>query len=183
MILENSEDKSKSPSREKILTLARYVIDFKKYSEAWSILTKEEKKSNNSNDFLLSLKIQRLKLKILPYYPQGDFKIIKNNILQLKKKQAEVDEFQLYFIQMKNLLIEKIKNGDVNFSNKDFKNSFTGLHNLNVNKNHPEIHLKNIEIIRVQYAIEKNYNDLVIILENYYNNLKIKILGAILLCR
>ena len=59
-----------------------------------------------------------LELKILPYYPQGDFKIIKKNILQLQKKQAEVDEFQLYFIQMKNLLIEKIKNGDVNFSNK-----------------------------------------------------------------
>ena len=177
LILENSEDKSKSPSREKILTLSRYFIDFKKYSEAWSVLTKEEKKSNNSNDFLLSLKIQRLKLKILPYYPKGDFKIIKKNILELQKKQAEVDEFQLYFIQMKNLLIEKIKNGDVNFSNKDFKNSFNGLQNLNINKNHPEIHLKNIEIIRVQYAIEKNYNDLVIILENYYYNLKIKILG------
>ncbi|MCH1611659.1 MAG: hypothetical protein L7S72_00035 [Flavobacteriales bacterium] len=177
LILENSEDKSKSPSKDKILILAKYFIDYKKYSEAWSVLTKEENKSSNSNDFLLILKIQRLKLKILPYYPQGDFKIIKKNILQLQKKQAEVDEFQLYFIQMKNLLIEKIKNGDVNFSNKDFKNSFTGLHNLNVNKNHPEIHLKNIEIIRVQYAIEKNYNDLVIILENYYNNLKIKILG------
>ena len=122
LILENSEDKSKSPSRDKILILAKYFIDFKKYSEAWSVLSKEEKKSNNSNDFLLSLKIQRLKLKILPYYPQGDFKVIKKNILQLQKKQAEVDEFQLYFIQMKNLLIEKIKNGDVNFSNKDFKN-------------------------------------------------------------
>ena len=66
LILENSEDKSKSPSKEKILILAKYFIDFKKYSEAWSVLTKEEKKSNNSNDFLLSLKIQRLKLKILP---------------------------------------------------------------------------------------------------------------------
>ena len=177
LILENSEDKSKSPSRDKILILAKYFIDFKKYSEAWAVLTKEEKKSNNSNDFLLTLKIQRLKLKILPYYPKGDFKIIKKNILQLQKKQAEVDEFQLYFIQMKNLLIEKIKNGDVNFSNKDFKNSFNGLQNLNINKNHPEIHLKNIEIIRVQYAIEKNFNDLVIILENYYKNLKLKILG------
>ena len=34
-----------------------------------------------------------------------------------------------------------------------------------------QIHLKNIEIIRVEYAIEKNYNDLAIILENYYKEL------------
>ena len=27
-----------------ILTLAKYFIDFKKYSEAWTLLTKEEKK-------------------------------------------------------------------------------------------------------------------------------------------
>jgi hypothetical protein len=177
LILENTDYKVKSTSRDGMLILAEYFIDFKKYSEAWAVLTKEEKKSNNSNNYLTTLKIQRLKLKILPYYPQGDFILIKKNILELQKKQAKVDEFQLYFIQMKNLLVEKIKNGDVNFSKKDFKNSFNGLQNLNINKNHPEIHLKNIEIIRVQYAIEKNFNDLVIILENYYKNLKLKILG------
>ena len=33
--------------------------------------------------------------------------------------------------------------------------------------NDPQIHLKNIEIIRVEYAIEKNFSDLAIILENY----------------
>tara|TARA_B110001454_G_scaffold27772_1_gene27121 strand:+ start:356 stop:1849 length:1494 start_codon:yes stop_codon:yes gene_type:complete len=174
LILENTEDQVKSTSRDGMLTLAKYFIDFKKYSEAWAVLTKEEKKSNNSNDYLTTLKIQRLKLKILPYYPQGDFMLIKKNILELQKKQAKVDEFQLYFIQMKNLLVEKIKNGDVNFSEKDFINGFEDFENLKNEINDPEIHLKNIEIIRVQYAIEKNFNDLVIILENYYKQLKVE---------
>ena len=31
------------------------------------------------------------------------------------KKQAHIDEFQLYFIQMKNLFVEKIKSGDLKF--------------------------------------------------------------------
>ena len=88
MILENSEDKSKSPSKDKILILAKYFIDFKKYSEAWSVLTKEEKKSKNSNDYLLSLKIQRLKLKILPYYPKGDFKVIKKKHITASEKTS-----------------------------------------------------------------------------------------------
>jgi len=174
LILENTEDQVKSTSTDGMLTLAKYFIDFKKYSKAWSVLTKEEIKSNNSNDYLKTLKIQRLKLKILPYYTQGDFTLIKKNILKLQKKQAKVDEFQLYFIQMKNLLIEKIKNGDVNFSEKDFINGFEDFENLKHEIDDPEIHLKNIEIIRVQYAIEKNFNDLVIILENYYEQLKIE---------
>tara|TARA_Y100000991_G_scaffold215461_1_gene205991 strand:- start:5308 stop:6867 length:1560 start_codon:yes stop_codon:yes gene_type:complete len=174
LILENKEDKVKSKSTDGMLTLAKYFVDFKKYSEAWDLLTKEEKKASNSNDYLTGLKIQRLKLNILPYYTNGDFTLIKKNILKLQKKQAKLDEFQLYFIQMKNLLIEKIKNGDVSFSEKDFISGFEDFENLKHEIIDPEIHLKNIEIIRVQYAIEKNYNDLVIILENYYEQLKIE---------
>ena len=174
LILENTEDKVKSSTSDGMLTLAKYFIDFKKYSEAWSVLTKEEKKANNSHDYLTTLKIQRLKLNILPYYTKGDFTLIKKNILKVQKKQAKVDEFQLYFIQMKNLLTEKIKNGDVSFSKKDFVAGLEDFQNLKHEIDDPEIHLKNIEIIRVQYAIEKNYNDLVIILESYYEQLKIE---------
>jgi len=173
LIIENTELRVKSSPTNGTITLAKYFIDFKKYSEAWSVLNKEEKKANNSNDYLTSLKIQRLKLNILPYYSKGDFIKIKQNILNLQKQQAKVDEFQLYFIQMKNLLIGKIKNGDVSFSEKDFINGFEDFESLKNEIDDPEIHLKNIEIIRVQYAIEKNYNDLVIILENYYKQLKI----------
>ena len=72
---------------------------------------------------------------------------------------------------MKNLFIEKIKNGDVSFSSNEYKTSLLEFENLKTEINDPQIHLKNIEIIRVEYAIEKNYNDLAIILENYYKEL------------
>ena len=171
LIIENTESKFKSTNREAMLTLAKYFIDFKKYSESWEVLNKEEKLSEKSNDYLSSLKIQRLKLEILPYYSDGDFNLIKKKILHLQKKQAQVDEFQLYFIQMKNLFIRKIKNGDVSFSSNEYKKSLLEFENLKTEINDPQIHLKNIEIIRVEYAIEKNYNDLAIILENYYKEL------------
>ena len=171
LIIENTESKFKSSNREGMLTLAKYFMDFKKYSESWEILNKEEKYSEKSNDYLTSLKIQRLKLEVLPYYPDGDFNLIKKKIIELQKKQAQVDEFQLYFIQMKNLFIEKIKNGDVSFSSNEYQKSLLEFENLKTEINDPQIHLKNIEIIRVEYAIEKNYKDLSIILENYYNEL------------
>ena len=103
-------------NREGMLTLAKYFIDFKKYSHSLEILNKEEKIADKSNDYLINLKIQRLKLEILPYSSDGDFNAIKKKIFILQKKQSKVDEFQLYFIQMKNLFINKIKNGNVNFS-------------------------------------------------------------------
>lgn len=171
LIIENTESKFKSTNREGMLTLAKYFIDFKKYSESWEILNKEEKYSEKSNDYLTNLKIQRLKLEILPYLPDGDFNLIKKKIIELQKKQAQVDEFQLYFIQMKNLFIEKIKNGDVSFSSTEYQKSLLEFENLKTEINDPQIHLKNIEIIRVEYAIEKNYKDLATILENYYSGL------------
>lgn len=171
LIIENTESKFKSNNREGMITLAKYFIDFKKYSESWEVLNKEEKYSDESNDYLNNLKIQRLKLEILPYYPDGDFNLIKKKIIKLQKKQAQVDEFQLYFIQMKNLFIEKIKKGDVTFSSKEYKKSLLEFENLKTEINDPQIHLKNIEIIRVEFAIKKNYDDLAIILENYYREL------------
>jgi hypothetical protein len=72
---------------------------------------------------------------------------------------------------MKNLFIKKIKNGNVNFSLSEYKKSLSEFDNLKNEINDPQIHLKNIEIIRVEYAIEKNYSDLAIILENYYSEL------------
>ena len=159
-------------NREGMLTLAKYFIDFKKYSHSLEILNKEEKIADKSNDYLINLKIQRLKLEILPYSSDGDFNAIKKKIFILQKKQSKVDEFQLYFIQMKNLFINKIKNGNVNFSLSEYQKSLSEFDNLKNEINDPQIHLKNIEIIRVEYAIEKNFSDLAIILENYYSELK-----------
>ena len=171
LTIENSEAVFQYKNREGMLNLAKYFMEFKKFSESWEILNKEEKACDKGKDYLMNLKIQRLKLEILPYYPDGDFNAIKRKILSLQKQQAHIDEFQLYFIQMKNLFVKKIKSGDLNFSSKEYQKSLSEFDNLKKERNDPQIHLKNIEIIRVEYAIEKNYSDLAIILENYYKEL------------
>ena len=60
LIIENTESKFKSTNREGMLTLAKYFIDFKKYSESWEILNKEEKYSEKSNDYLNSFNYKEI---------------------------------------------------------------------------------------------------------------------------
>ena len=98
LVLYSSINDASSPKKDMVL-VAKYFIDFKKYAAAWQILKKEEKFANQNKDYLLNLRIQRLKLEILPYYNSVDFDSIKNKIISLQKQQAKMDEFQLCFIQ------------------------------------------------------------------------------------
>lgn len=174
LILESSSSKIKDNNRELMLIVAQYFIGFKKYAQAWEILLKEEKLCDRNKDFLLNLKIQRLMLSILPYYPHVDFELIKSKTLSLQKQQAQVDEFQLYFVQIKNMFINKIENGDVSISKDIFNKAIEQYDNLKGYINHPEIHLKVIEIIRTEYAVAKNFTALSKIIINYYSQLNIK---------
>ena len=173
LILESSELEIKQDNREHFLTVAKYFIEFKKYYQAWEILKKEEIICDEKKDFLLNLKIQRLMLSILPYQPLVDFEVVKAKILQLKNQQAQVDEFQLYFIQIKNMFIDKIENGNVTISSNIFKKAIEQYQNIKQLFNHPDIHLKIIEIIRSEYGVTKNYSSLSKIIVNYYKQIKI----------
>tara|TARA_B100001287_G_scaffold133760_2_gene112631 strand:+ start:508 stop:2007 length:1500 start_codon:yes stop_codon:yes gene_type:complete len=174
LILENSDFEIKKDNREHFITVAKYFIGFKKYQQAWEILKKEEKICDQKKDFLLNLKIQRLMLSILPYQPLVDFELVKAKILELKNQQAQVDEFQLYFIQIKNMFIDKIENGNVTINPSIFKKAIEQYHNIKQLFNHPDIHLKIIEIIRAEYAVTKDYLSLSKIIINYYNQIQIE---------
>ena len=78
-------------------------------TDRWELLVKEEKKAELINNIDLNLKIQRLKLSILPYFRQEKFSDIKAKMLSLQKKQAKIDELQIYFIQIKQDLKQKIE--------------------------------------------------------------------------
>ena len=172
--LETNQAEIQDGNREHMLIVAKYFIGFKKYEQAWEILKKEEKICDERNDFLLNLKIQRLMLSILPYYPLVNFEKIKEKILTLKVQQARVDEFQLYFIQIKNMFIEKIESGHFNVSSEIFKRAIDQYENIKDYINHPDFHLKIIEIIRAEYAVEKDYSSLSKIIIDYYNQIKIE---------
>ncbi len=174
LILESSTSEIKENNRELMLIVAKHFIDFKKYEQAWEILKKEERNCDENKDFLLNLKIQRLMLSILPYYPLVDFELIKSKTLSLQTQQAQVDEFQLYFVQIKNMFIDKIEKGDVSVSSDLINKAIDQYDNIKKHLNQPEIHLKIIEIIRTQYAVNKNFESLSKIITNYYNQINIE---------
>ena len=117
------------------------------------------------------MKIQRLKLEILPYFPNADFDLIKNKLLELQQAQAKEDAFQLYFIQIRNMFAEKLERGDVEFSNPIISKAIEQYSNIKNEKNTPKIQLKIIEILRAEYGVKKNFIGLAKELKGYYKQL------------
>ena len=59
-----------------MLNLAKFLWSSKNFQSLGKFLTKKKKHATGKRLFN-ELKIQRLKLEILPYYPDGDFNAIK----------------------------------------------------------------------------------------------------------
>jgi len=160
-----------------MVLVAKYFIDFKKYVAAWEVLEKEEKSANKNKNYLLNLRIQRLKLDILPYYPLVDFEPIKNKIISLQKQQAKMDEFQLCFIQIKNIFRSKLEKGEVNISSVIINEAIQQYDFIKDEIDQPELRLKVMEILRAEYAIQKKYHSLAKIFKDYYKQESVTSLG------
>ena len=171
IILQNANNQLSAKDSEGFLNLAKHFKELNKYGVAWFLLEKEEKKCEKTKNYLLNMKIQRLKLEILPYFPQADFDLIKNKLLELQQAQAKEDEFQLYFIQIRNMFAEKLEKGDVEFSSPIISKAIQQYSNIKNEKNTPKIQLKIIEILRAEYGVKKNFVGLAKELKGYYKQL------------
>ena len=171
IILQNANNELSAKDSEGFLNLAKHFKELNKYGVAWFLLEKEEKKCEKTKNYLLNMKIQRLKLEILPYFPNADFDLIKNKLLELQQAQAKEDEFQLYFIQIRNMFAEKLERGDVEFSNPIISKAIEQYSNIKNEKNTPKIQLKIIEILRAEYGVKKNFLGLAKELKGYYKQL------------
>jgi len=169
VILKKSISEQKENKRDGIILMISYFIERKKFQTAWDLLLKEEKNAEKSNNVDLNLKIQRLKLKILPYFNQELFPAIKSKILDLQNKQAKLDQFQLYFIQIKNDLKMKIAEGIVESPNQIIKGALTQYKNLKTEYKNPTIHLKVIEMIRAEYIVNRKFKVFAEVVQKYYN--------------
>ena len=131
---------------------------------------KEEKNAEKSNNIELNLKIQRLKLSMLPYFNQELFPEIKKKMLDLQHKQSQIDEFQLYFIQIKNDLKQKIAQGNVESPNSIIKDALAQYQNIKSEYNNPTIHLKVIEMIRAEYILNRKFKIFAEVVQKYYHD-------------
>ena len=171
IILQNASNELSAKDSEGFLNLAKHFKELNKHGVAWFLLEKEEKKCEQTKNYLLNMKIQRLKLEILPYFPQADFDLIKNKLLELQKAQAKEDEFQLYFIQIRNMFAEKLEKGEVEISSPIISKAIEQYSNIKHEKNTPKIQLKIIEILRAEYGVKKNFVGLARELKDYYKQL------------
>jgi hypothetical protein len=171
IILQNASNELSAKDSEGFLNLAKHFKELNKHGVAWFLLEKEEQKCEKTKNYLLNMKIQRLKLEILPYFPNADFDLIKNKLLELQQAQAKEDEFQLYFIQIRNMFAKKLERGDVEFSNPIISKAIEQYSNIKNEKNTPKIQLKIIEILRAEYAVKKNFIGLAKELKGYYKQL------------
>ncbi|MDG2344172.1 MAG: hypothetical protein P8L23_06305 [Flavobacteriales bacterium] len=171
LILKKSISEQKINKREGVVLMILYFIERKKYEVAWDLLDKEERNADKINNIDLNLKIQRLKLTVLPYYNQEQFPIIKKKMFGLQVKQAKIDEFQLYFIQIRNELKLKISSGNVDSPTETIKQAIQQYQNIKNDYNNPSIHLKVIEIIRSEYIINRKFKVFERVVQKYYNDI------------
>mgnify|MGYP001305775689 CR=1 FL=1 len=169
IILKKSISEQKENKRDGIILMISYFIERNKFQAAWDLLIKEEKNAEQSNNVDLNLKIQRLKLTILPYFNQELFPGIKSKILELQNKQAKLDQFQLYFIQIKNDLKLKIAEGSVESPTQIIKGALAQYKNLKAEYKNPIIHLKVIEMIRAEYIVNRKFKVFSEVVQKYYN--------------
>jgi len=169
IILKKSISEQKENKRDGIILMISYFIERNKFETAWKLLIKEEKNAEQSNNIDLNLKIQRLKLNILPYFNQELFPDIKSKIIDLQNKQSKLDQFQLYFIQIKNDLKLKISEGSVDSPTKIIKGALNQYKNLKTEYNNPTIHLKVIEMIRAEYIVNRKFKVFAEVVQKYYD--------------
>ena len=175
LILKKSIAEQKANKREGIILMILYFIERNKFQVAWELLNKEEKKAELANNIDLNIKIQRLKLSVLPYFNQDEFPSIKNKMIELQLKQSKIDEFQLYFIQIKQDLKMKIAKGSIDSPSETIKNALAQYENIKSEYKNPTIHLKVIEIIRAEYILNRKFNVFADVVQEYYNEVKSEI--------
>ncbi|MEJ6589521.1 MAG: hypothetical protein QNL43_06925 [Crocinitomicaceae bacterium] len=170
LILKKSISEQNVHKREAMVLMILYFIERNKYNVAWELLNKEERNAERVKNIDLNLKIQRLKLTILPYFNQEKFPAIKKKMMELQLRISKIDEFQLYFIQVKNDLKLKIAQGSVASPSEIIKNALAQYNNIKSEYNNPVIHLKVIEIIRAEYILNRKFKVFAEVAQKYYND-------------
>lgn len=150
--------------------MIQYFIDLARYNVAWELLIKEEKKIETKS-VEIQLKLQHLKLAILPYFNTDSFEETKKKITELQKIQIRQLQFQLSFIQIQKELKEKMIKGDVDVSKDVVESIFNQYTAIDKDKIEPTVYLKIIEIIRGEYLVQRKYKSFATVAQEYYDKL------------
>jgi hypothetical protein len=153
------------------LLMINHFIALKRYEIAWELLEKEETKVSRVRNFELGLRIQRMKLDIMPYYGGEFFEVTKQKMLKLQQQQAKADKIQLTFIQIQNALKSKIHKSSTESTQLMIDDVFNEYALKDILDQDPLIYLKIIETVRAKYLMDKKYKLFAGVAQDYYNKL------------
>lgn len=168
LVLKRTQAEDDSESN---LLMIQHFIDLTRFKIAWKLLIKEELKAEKLNKINTTLKIQRLKISIMPYYGGEEFEVTKQKTLQLQKLQEKTDQFQMSFIQIQNELKHKMSKGDLNTSQETIDHVLNEYSLINGNELTPKIYLRIIEIIRSEYLIVRKFKAFAEVAQQYYDKI------------
>ncbi len=171
LILKKSS--TKVNSLEGKLLMIRYFIDLSRYEVAWELLIKEERHPKNK-PVDQQLKIQHLKLTVLPYCNWEYFEETKAKIVQLQKAQTRKLQFQLSFIQIQKELKEKMMTGEVGFASDIVDNVFKQYAEIDNENLDPSTYLRLLEIVRGEYLTKRKFKSFAAIAQEYYDKIFLK---------
>lgn len=155
------------------LLMIQYFVDLSRYEIAWELLLKEERHPKNKSAEQ-QLKIQYLKLKVLPYCGWEFFEETKQKIVHFQKSETRKMQFQLSFIQIQKELKEKIIAGEVGFTTNMIENVFKQYAEIDNENLDPSTHLRLIEIVRSEYLIKRKFRLFASIVQDYYDMIFVK---------
>lgn len=155
------------------LLMIHYFIDLARYEVAWELLIKEENRPKNKA-VDQQLKIQHLKLTVLPYCSWEYFEETKQKIVQLQKAQTRKLQFQLSFIQIQKELKEKMTTGEVGFASNLVENVFKQYAEIDNDNLDPSTYLRLIEIVRGEYLTNRKFKSFAVIAQEYYDKIFLK---------
>lgn len=153
------------------LLMINHFIALKRYEIAWELLEKEEQRVQRQGSSELGLRIQRMKLAIMPYYGGEHFEVTKQKTLELRALQSKADRVQLTFIQIQNALKEKMLKGDLESTQLMIDDILYEYDLTDQLDKDPNIYFKIIEAIRAKYLMDKKYKSFAKVAQKYYEKL------------
>jgi hypothetical protein len=148
-----------------------YFINLKKYDIAWQLLEKEELKRKGTKFIEEEIKIQRLKLEILPYFNGSQLEKTHKRLYELQKLQYQKDRLQVSFIQIQNSLKDKIFRGEYDDNYLEIEKILNKNQVIEMIKADPNVLMQIIRMVRAKFLLDKKYKQFAFVAQKYYEQM------------
>ncbi len=147
-----------------------YFINQKKFDCTFEWI-KVESKRKGKKFIEEEIKIQRLKLEILPYFKGEELEKTQKRLFELQKLQYQKDRLQVSFIQIQNSLKDKIFKGEYDDNYLEIEKILNKNQVVEMIKVDPNILMQIIRMLRAKFLLDKKYKQFAFVAQKYYEQM------------